>query len=143
MADGLSQINLWVYPAMGKVEAPTRICFPPAWAARGIDLNRMYFARTDRPLEDLRAVFFGEEFSRVVLDSFELSEAQYSFLSQQARSLKKEVHVMRPLRLSRNSANPFAAIRFNVSLDPKDLSENRFLMEPIRGPWGQPFLVEG
>ena len=84
------QWALWVH------RNPQLEIYPPAWAARGVALEKIRFARTSAPLKDLRPVFLEPLFKLIIIDNPEsFSGEDYSFIARQARRLRQVVVVLR------------------------------------------------
>lgn len=116
---------LWVY------DTPRLIPFAPAWAARGVDLERLRFAQTDSPLKDLQPVFMEPLFRIIVLDiSQKFSSEEYAFLSRQARLHHQTIVVMQDRLLSPETGNVWARIRLNS----RQLAEpHHYRLEILKG----------
>lgn len=70
--------------------------YPPAWAARGVALDELRFARTHAPLKDLRPIFLEPLFKLIIIDSPEnFSDDDCAFVARQARRLDQVVVLLR------------------------------------------------
>lgn len=100
---------LWVYTL------PRLIPFAPAWAARGVALERLRFAQTTSPLRDLQPVFMEPLFRMIVLDvSQTFSPDEYAFLTRQARHHDQTIVVVQDRLLSPETGNVWARLRVNT-----------------------------
>jgi len=103
---------LWVY---GK---PELTIYPPAWHARGMPLERMRFACSQAPLEDLRPVFLEPLFKIIVLDTPKtFTDEDCAFVVRQARLNNQLVIVIRDFFLGNRSSNVWSKIRLNCWFD--------------------------
>ena len=116
---------LWVYAT------PRLIPFAPAWAARGVTLERLRFAQTTSPLKDLQPVFMEPLFRMIVLDvSQSFSSEEYAFLTRQARLHNQTIVVIRDRLLSPEVGNVWARIRLNT----RQLAEpSHYRVEILKG----------
>ncbi len=103
--------TLWVYAT------PRLIPFAPAWAARGVALERLRFAQTASPIKDLQPVFMEPLFRLIVLDvSQTFSPEEYAFLTRQARLHDQTIVVVQDRLLSPETGNVWARIRLNTRI---------------------------
>ncbi len=111
----------------------TRQIYPPAWDARGIDLQRVRFADTAQPLSDLRPAFHDSFFKIIVLDAKQgsLSDDECAYLSRQARRFNYLIFIVRSYFLSSKSSLVWAKARFNVVADHHKCV---FTLKSLRGP---------
>lgn len=117
---------LWIYSS-----DDSRRVYPPAWAARGIDLSQIYFVQSTSPLSQLRPAFLEQLFPIIVIDSFCChSKDELAFLSRQARALSATIFILRPYLLSHAKGNPFAKHRLNSWLNHQN---NKFHIHLLRG----------
>lgn len=117
---------LWVYPD----QDDSRV-YPPAWAARGVNLNQTYFAKSSSPLTELRPAFLEQVFTIIVIDSFCChGKDELAFLSRQARALSAIIFLLRPYLLSHTKGNPFAKNRLNSWLNYRN---STFHIHLLRG----------
>jgi hypothetical protein len=120
--------SLWATP-----ETDTTRLYPPAWAARGVDLTRLRWARTDRPLQDLKPALLSSVFPVIVLDRPpRLRPDDMAFLAAQARAHHYHVLILRDYFLSSARGNAHARARLNVDLLP----DGRFHARMVRGTSG-------
>ena len=116
---------LWVY---GK---PELTIYPPAWQARGLPLERMRFACSQAPLEDLRPVFLEPLFKIIVLDTpMNFSDEDCAFVVRQARLNNQLVIVIRDFFLGVRSSNVWSKIRLNCWFDS---STQKYNLRVVRG----------
>lgn len=102
---------LWAYAT------PRLTPYAPAWAARGIALERLRFAQTAAPLTDLHPVFMEPLFRMIILDvSHTFTPDEYAFITRQARLHDQVIIVMRDHFLSPDTGNIWARIRLNTWL---------------------------
>ena len=124
---GTAPWMLWVHgwPGMS--------IYPPAWAARGVDLTRLRVAHSQAPVHDLRPVFLEPVFRLIVLDApTRLSSEDEAFLARQARALEQVVVVLRDGRLGREgrAGSLWARLRLNAWYE----AEGRvYRVEALRG----------
>lgn len=116
---------LWVY---GK---PELTIYPPAWQARGVPLERMRFASSQKPLEDLRPVFLEPLFKIIVLDTPKsFTDDDCAFVARQARQNNQLVIVIRDFFLGVRSSNVWSKIRLNCWFDSV---EQQYNLRVVRG----------
>jgi hypothetical protein len=116
---------LWVY---GK---PELTIYPPAWQARGLPIERMRFACSQAPLEDLRPVFLEPLFKIIVLDTpMNFSDEDCAFVVRQARQNNQLVIVIRDFFLGIRSSNVWSKIRLNCWFDS---STQKYNLRVVRG----------
>lgn len=102
--------TVWIYPQLGFD------IYPPSWASQGIDLNRIFFVRSDEPLKQLRPLFLEDTFKILVIDSPQkFSKGDLSFVAQKVRENKQLLFLIRNHFLSPRFGNPFARMRVNCS----------------------------
>ncbi|NRA45941.1 MAG: hypothetical protein HRU09_13375 [Oligoflexales bacterium] len=117
---------LWIYTD----QDDSRV-YPPAWAARGVDLGQTYFVKSSAPLSQLRPAFLEPLFPIIVIDSFCChGKDELAFLSRQSRALSATIFLIRPYLLSHAKGNPFAKNRLNSWLD---YPSNSFHIHLLRG----------
>lgn len=104
-------LSLWVYEGSLKV-------YPPAWIARGVRLNRIHFAKSHEPLQDLRPALTEPLFGLLVLDQTTgLRREDFAFLHKQARRIRQTLFITRPYILSHQNGNPMVRYRLNAWYD--------------------------
>jgi hypothetical protein len=103
---------LWVY-------GQSTVCVNPlAWKARSVDLNRIRFVQSTKPLHDLRPIFLSDFFRVIVLDhGLALSDEDCAFLARQARQQRQSILILKPQALSHTQGNIWARLRVNCSQD--------------------------
>lgn len=100
-------LTLWVYPHDKQV-------YPPAWAAKGVDLSRTFFLGCSEPVRKLKPLFYEDVFSFLIFDSpKKLSLAELAFLSGRLRQNRQILFVLRSYLLRSTNGNPSAARRIN------------------------------
>lgn len=107
--------------------------YPPAWAANGLSLDRIHFARAPEPARELKPVFLDPNplFRLVVLDApARFSRDDMVFITDRARRHHQTVFLLRNYFLSQKRGNVWAKIRLNGWLDPKAGS---FRIRTVRG----------
>ena len=125
---------LWIY-----TDQDNSRVYPPAWAARGINLSQTYFVKSSSPLTQLRPAFLEQLFSIIVIDSFCChSKDELAFLSRQARALSAIIFLLRPYLLSHAKGNPFAKHRLNSWLNYRD---GNFHIHLLRGHSPKSFSI--
>lgn len=88
---------------------------PVSWLARGIKAERLVFAATQEPLQDLQRVFIRPFFQMIVLDRpARLTRDDCAFLSRQARQQNLTVVLVRDYFLSHTRGNVWAQMRVNA-----------------------------
>jgi hypothetical protein len=116
---------LWVY---GK---PELTIYPPAWQARGVPLERMRFACSQKPIEDLRPVFLEPLFKVIVLDTPKsFTDDDCAFVARQARQNHQLVIVIRDFFLGVRSSNVWSRIRLNCWFDS---GTQKYNLRVVRG----------
>mgnify|MGYP001546475284 CR=1 FL=1 len=105
--------------------------YPPAWQSRGVNLERIRFASTAKPLEDLRPAFMEPFFKMIVIDSPErFSDEDCAFVARMARLHKQSILLLRHFFLSPGRGNVWAKIRFNSSFE---FSTKQYHLQVVRG----------
>lgn len=105
--------------------------YPPAWLARGVPLERIRFAVTADPLEDLRPVFLEPFFRVVVLDAPPLfTKDDCAFVARRARAQGQAVIVVRDDFLDPRRGNVWARLRANCWYEP---ASRQYRLRVIRG----------
>jgi len=116
---------LWVY-ARAQL-----IVYPPGWAARGVELERMRFVCTGAPLADLKPVFLEPLFKIVVLDApRQFTDDDCAFVARQARANGQAVLVLRDTFLKSGQGNVWARLRVNCWRDDE---ARQFRLNIVRG----------
>jgi len=88
--------------------------FPPAFFAQGVRADRLVFAQTRHPIQDLHAALIHPLFRMIVLDgSLGLTPGALAFIEAKAREQGQAVLVLRPYRLSNDQGNVWAKFRVN------------------------------
>jgi hypothetical protein len=125
-AEGDQQLVLWVSDARSGV-----VVYPPSWFAHGVNLTRAYFTACEKPVTQLKPVFFSPLFKVIVLDApKELSRDDLAFLARQARSNSQIIIVIRNYLLSQERGNVWAKFRLNCW---QSSGPNSFTMVAVRG----------
>jgi hypothetical protein len=116
---------LWVY---GQKD----ICVNPlAWHARGVQLERLRFACSTRPLIELKPLFLSGFFRLIVLDGVpRLMDEDYAFLARQARRLQQHILVLHPYTLTRERGNVWARLRINCA---RDFTQQHVVLTLLKG----------
>jgi hypothetical protein len=97
---------LWVYGS-GQV-------YPPAWRAHGVDLQRICFARSYKPLADLRPALLSPLFKMIVLDApTQLSADDLTFLAHHVRLQNKLLVLIRNHLLQQDGHSVWPRLRLN------------------------------
>jgi hypothetical protein len=123
---------LWI---LGGELAKCSEIYPPAWQARGIDLERLSVAYSQNPMDELKEAFVNTVFGCVVLDSVKLKRRDFVFLAHRARQLQKTILVVQNFYLSSKQGNIWARYRMNCVQHSLGLA-----LKMIRG--GEPRFVE-
>lgn len=115
--------------------------YPPAWAARGIDLQRIRFTHSRHPLKELLPLFTEPFFATIVIDDDErvLRRADGAFLAHQARSLKCLILLLRDGRLRAEQGNVWARFRGNVQ---RVVKTEQMTLEILRGGAPRPICFD-
>jgi hypothetical protein len=96
--------------------------------ARGIDLSRMRFARTDHPLTDLKAALLSPVFSAIIFDRpIRLRPDDCAFLAAQSRVNGRHTMILRDYFLSNKLGNVWARQRVNIDIVHGDTFSARFM----------------
>ncbi len=118
----IAPLTLWNY-------SEDLLVYPPLWGALGVNLSRIFFAQSKKPVQDLKAAFIDPLFRLLVLDCPEkLTANDFAFMAHYARRNKQSILVLRPRLLSQ--PNPFAKLRVNSSFD---LKRQCFALQILRG----------
>lgn len=118
---------LWVRPANSPLCA-----YAPAWRAQGVNLARVRFAHSARPVAELKPLFLDPLFKLIVLDCPEkMSPEDIAYLARQARVNGQLIVLLRNYMLSSERGNVWARLRLNCWVDP--LAQQPFRLQVIRG----------
>lgn len=101
-------------PILWSLGQPGSVPFASSFKSFGVELQRVFFAKTFRPIEDLREAFLEPVFSLVILDcpkSF--SREDYAFISKQAVKMNCHVCILQPYLLNEGAGNVWARKRLN------------------------------
>lgn len=113
---------LWISPDTDELRV-----YPPAWMARGLNLSRMRFARTDHPMKDLKAALLSSVFAAIVLDRpNRLRPDDCAFLAAQSRAHRRHTMILRDHFLSAGRGNVWARQRLNIDIVHGDTFNARF-----------------
>ena len=94
--------------------------YPPALAARGIDLNWIYFCGSDHPLKQLKPVFLEPAMVLVILDNPpKFTSEEQAFVADRIRDQNQHLFLIRSQFLSTSKGNIWAKYRFNLQLGPE------------------------
>ena len=116
---------LWTY-----ARAQLRV-YPPAWASRGVDLSRIRFASSAKPLSDLRPVFLDPLFKVIVIDSPRgFTDDDCAFLARRARANGQTILLLRDFFLGGKRGNVWAPLRFNCWVDT---ASQQFRLRVVKG----------
>lgn len=119
---------LWIYPPSDE-----RV-YPPSWQALGVNLQDFYFACSEKPIQDLNAVFTDDTFDIVVLDRMKnMNRDSCAFLQQQARKHHKLIFVIRSYLLSHKLSMPFFRYRMNMTYHHGKKLYDCSLLKGIKG----------
>ena len=120
--------NHWCLWAYSQTEIKA---FAPAFLSRGAQSERMLFAQSVTPIQDLKQLLLHPLVQVVVFDSPpRLQRDDLSFLSVQARQQGKLFLLIRPYFLSNKLGNIWAHWRVNIWFRPKS---DQFVVRPVRG----------
>mgnify|MGYP002713075985 FL=1 len=101
-------------PAVWVYGDPELRIYAPAWASFGIDLQKLFYIRSEQPVQQLRPLFVDDSFKIIVLDApRKLSRGDIAFISQQARYNRQLVFIIRHYFLSAGRGTAQAAMRVN------------------------------
>ncbi|MCB0415416.1 MAG: hypothetical protein KDD50_13860 [Bdellovibrionales bacterium] len=130
---------LWVY-GDSSLEV-----YPPAWAAQGIDLSKIYFTCCERPIQTLKPIFLESGFSLIVLDSpKKLTQGELAFACSSIRKNKQSLFIVRDFFLNPNKGNPLARFRVNgfMMKTPPKRGVSVLQLKAVRGNSQPLFLKE-
>jgi len=117
--------SIWIYHHHGLG------IFASSWISHGIDLQRLFFIRSAKPVKELRPLFLEDTFKRIIIDSPKIfSNGDLAFVSQQARKYQQIVFLIRHYFLSQKQGNPHASLRINTWQN----DNNEFSLQVIKGP---------
>jgi len=117
--------SIWIYHHHGLG------VFASSWISHGIDLQRLFFIRSAKPVKELRPLFLEDTFKRIIIDSPKnFSSGDLAFVSQQARKHRQIVFLIRHYFLSQKLGNPHASLRINTWQNNND----EFSLQVIKGP---------
>ena len=116
--------SIWIYHHHGLG------VFASSWISHGIDLQRLFFIRSAKPVRELRPLFLEDTFKRIIIDSPKnFSNGDLAFVSQQARKHQQVVFLIRHYFLSQKQGNPYASLRINTWQSGND----EFSLHVIKG----------
>ena len=116
---------LWVHSDAGQ-----RV-YAPAWEARGIDLQRIRFATSSKPVEELKPVFMEDLFRIIILDCPpRLTPGDLAFLEQRARRQNQIIMLLQDYFLTPRLGNARTRLRLNAW---QDGPSGRCTVRVIRG----------
>lgn len=99
---------------------PDTVVNAPAFAAKGVALDRMRFCQTMNPLSDLKPAFMQRCFNLIVLDlQISLKPDECAFLAQRAKANHQIIILIRNFFLSSDRGNVWAKRRLNCWQDSK------------------------
>ena len=125
--------SVWIYHHHGLG------IFASSWISHGIDLQRLFFIRSAKPVKELRPLFLEDTFKRIVIDSPKhFSTGDLAFVSQQARKHQQVVFLIRHYFLSQKQGNPHASIRINTWQNGRDGFSLQVIKGPATGKWQIP-----
>jgi len=105
--------------------------YPPALAAKGIHLDFLRFACSEKPIHELKAVFTESLFKLIILDGVtSINRDDCAFLSQMARKHHMSIMLLRDQLLNPDSGNVWARRRLNCWHDPFSME---YHLEGIKG----------
>ena len=117
--------SVWIYHHHGLG------IFASSWISHGIDLQRLFFIRSAKPVKELRPLFLEDTFKRIVIDSpKKFSNGDLAFVCQQARKHRQVVFLIRHYFLSQKQGNPHASVRINT----RQNGRHGFSLQVIKGP---------
>ena len=117
--------SIWIYHHHGLG------VFASSWISHGIDLRRLFFIRSAKPVRELRPLFLEDTFKRIIIDSPKsFSDGDLAFVSQQARKHQQIIFLIRHYFLSQKQGNPHACLRINTWQNDSD----GFALQVIKGP---------
>jgi RecA/RadA recombinase len=116
---------LWVHAH------PQLTPYPPAWAARGVDLARLRFACSGVPLAELRPVFLEPLFRLIVLHApHSFTEEDCAFVARQARAQDQVVVIVRDQETVKKAGSIWARLRVHAM---RDATTGQLKLEVRRG----------
>lgn len=116
---------LWIYPK-GDL-----IAYPPAWAARGINLDNIRFVKSSNILDALKPVFLEPTFKVIVIDSVpSLNEGDLAFLARRIKLQNQALIILQDCFLTLRRGNVWAKLRLNCSWNEK---KGGFCLNVIKG----------
>lgn len=103
----------WILWSSGR---PELTVYPPAWHARGVNLEYIRFAKSTKPVEDLKPLFLDPFFKIIVLDApKDFSEDDCAFIARQARAHGQLILILRDFFLGPRRGNVWARYRVNCA----------------------------
>jgi len=115
--------------------------FPPAWFARGVDPGRILFARSERPLRDLKQAIGNPIFRLIVLDSpRRFSREDCFYVNRQARLNRQLILLLRDFFLSNRRGNIWAGLRLNCW---RRYPSEAFVIRVVRGLTYRELVLDG
>ena len=114
--------------------------YPPAWYARGISPERMFFTASETPMKDLKRVIMNSFFKLIILDSpKQFSKDDCLFINTQARRNQQIILLIRDFFLSNLRGNIWSTLRINCW---KRQVSNQFMLRVIRGLSNRELLID-
>ena len=93
---------------------PQFTVYPPAWHARGVDLERIRFTCSSKPVEELKPALLDPFFKVIVFDApRHFTDDDCAFIARGARARGQLVLILRDFLLGQRRGNVWARYRVN------------------------------
>jgi len=116
--------TIWIYADNGSD------IYAPAWLSHGVNLQHLFFIKSNYPVKELRPLFLDDLFKIIVIDSpKKLLKGELAFIHTRARANRQIIFLIRSYFLSPNNGNPLASIRLNCWRNNK----GRYCINVIKG----------
>lgn len=114
----LSQATAAGFWCLWVSERTSLIPFPPAWKARGLNLERLCWVNSERPVAELRPLLLNPFFRVIVFDApRHLTLGDAAFLASQTRRHNRVTLVLRDRLLRADAGTVWARLRLNIWQD--------------------------
>jgi predicted ATP-dependent serine protease len=101
-------------PILWTIGQPGLQVFASSWVSLRVNLDKVLFAKSFKPIDDLREAFLEPVFSLLIFDSPKnLSREEYAFIAKQAAKMKIHVCILQNYFLTDKKGNVWARSRIN------------------------------
>ncbi len=129
-------LSVWIYHHHGLG------VFASSWISHGVDMQRLFFICSEKPVSELRPIFLEDTFRRIIIDApRRFSDGDMAFVSKQARQQGQIVFLIRHYFLSQKNGNPHASLRINTWQSGKRSFSLQLIKGPVSGRITLPYRV--